>query len=82
MQQLLRITESKNAKYYNFEGGEIKFENVTFTYEGAQKQIFENFNLTIPKHSFVSICGESGAGKSTLIKLIVILLRNFILIVN
>ena len=46
----------------------LKIQNLSFRYD--DKIIFNNFNLIIPKNSFIGIQGESGCGKSTLIDLI------------
>lgn len=49
--------------------GEIRFENVTFSYPGRQP-VLKNFDLTIPAGSSIGIVGATGAGKSTLINLL------------
>lgn len=49
--------------------GEIKFQNVTFSYINRQP-VIENFNLIIPQGETIAIVGSTGSGKSTLIKLI------------
>ncbi|NPE56294.1 ABC transporter ATP-binding protein [Dickeya dadantii] len=48
---------------------EIKFENVSFSYENGHN-VLSNINLTIHAGDHLSIVGENGAGKSTLIKLL------------
>jgi ATP-binding cassette subfamily B protein len=50
-------------------GGEIEFEDVSFSYPGGQR-VFEHFNLKIPAGQRIGIMGPSGGGKSTLIGLI------------
>lgn len=50
--------------------GEIKFENVSFTYPGSNKPVIENLNLTVGPGETLVIMGESGAGKSTIANLI------------
>lgn len=49
--------------------GEIKFENVSFTYPGSNKPVIENLNLTVRPGETLVIMGESGAGKSTIANL-------------
>lgn len=49
--------------------GEIKIENISFSYPN-QNKLFENFSLTIPSGKKVAIVGPTGSGKSTLINLI------------
>lgn len=47
--------------------GDIKYENVTFSYDSSHN-IFENLNLDIKSGEKIGIVGISGAGKTTLIK--------------
>jgi len=54
---------------------EIRFENVTFTYPGADKPALDNISLTIPRGSSVAFVGATGSGKSTLISLLLGLLE-------
>jgi len=49
--------------------GNIAFKNVKFRY-GTRVEVFDSFNLTIPKGRITAIVGESGSGKSTLISLL------------
>ena len=50
---------------------DITFENVTFSYSGADRDYaLENVSLTIPKHKVTAIVGASGSGKTTLVKLL------------
>jgi len=50
--------------------GDIEFRDVTFNYPGYNKNILENFNLTIKAGTYAAIVGETGAGKSTLVNLV------------
>lgn len=49
---------------------EIRFENVCFTYPGANKPAIQNLSFVIPAGSKVALLGPNGAGKSTVIKLL------------
>ena len=49
---------------------EIKLENVSYTYPGADKKILDGFNLTIHKGEKLAMVGLNGAGKTTVVKLI------------
>ena len=49
--------------------GNIKFENVSFGYEG-KKNVLENINLTIRAGETVALVGPSGAGKTTICSLL------------
>jgi len=54
--------------------GNIEFKNITFKYPNEEKEIFEEFDLTIPTGKKVAIVGKSGQGKTTIFNL---LLRYF-----
>ncbi|WP_025742644.1 peptidase domain-containing ABC transporter [Aquimarina pacifica] len=49
--------------------GDIHFTNVKFRY-GSRVEVFQDFNLHIPKGKITAIIGESGSGKSTLMSLL------------
>ncbi|CAF1655721.1 unnamed protein product [Rotaria magnacalcarata] len=52
--------------------GEIKLENVQFTYPARPEQpILQTVNLTIPSGKTVALVGQSGCGKSTIFSLII-----------
>lgn len=65
---------------FRFEGGvpipnlsdgcEIRLENVSFRYPGAEKDTIHNLNLVIAPGEKLAIVGLNGAGKTTLVKLI------------
>ncbi len=48
----------------------IRFENVSFSYPGAQTPALKNINLHITPGESLAIVGENGSGKTTLIKLL------------
>lgn len=49
---------------------EIKLENVSYRYPGADKDTLTNINLTLHPGEKLAVVGLNGAGKTTLIKLI------------
>jgi ATP-binding cassette subfamily B protein len=49
--------------------GEIRFEDVSFSYDG-EKRALSGVSLTIPPGQTVALVGATGAGKSTLAKLV------------
>lgn len=66
-----KITTSSNShNFAEVAPREIVFENVGFTYPGADKPSLKNVSFTIKKGEDVAIVGHNGAGKSTLIKLL------------
>lgn len=49
---------------------ELKLENVSFRYPGAEKDTLTNINLTLHPGEKLAVVGVNGAGKTTLIKLL------------
>lgn len=49
---------------------EIRLENLSFRYPGAEKDTLNNINLTLHSGEKLAVVGLNGAGKTTLIKLI------------
>ena len=48
----------------------LSVANVSYSYEGTKKLIFENVNVDFEKGKIYSIIGKSGAGKTSLLSLI------------
>lgn len=65
------IKDEPDAVPLKVERGEIRYEDVTFSYthEGEKKTI-NNLSFTIPGGKHVALVGESGAGKSTIASLL------------
>jgi ATP-binding cassette subfamily B multidrug efflux pump len=49
--------------------GEIRFEDVSFSY-GGEKRVVDHLNLTIRPGEKIGLVGRSGAGKSTIVNLL------------
>ncbi len=64
------IVDSPNAIEANDIKGDIRFENVSFSYNNGNKKILENINFYVPRGKTVAIVGPSGVGKTTLCHLI------------
>ena len=77
----VRIDRLYNVMYYNNKNiltfgnnvtddifGNVRFENVSFTYEN--KLILNNVNFDIHANSLTAIVGKSGSGKSTIFRLL------------
>jgi ATP-binding cassette subfamily B protein len=62
------IVDKKGAKNMKISEGEVEFRNVKFQY--GKKDLFENFNLKVPKKKRVALVGHSGCGKTSLVKLL------------
>lgn len=63
------IVDKINAKKLKVSGGNIKFQDITFSYHNRQK-IFQQFNLSINSAERVALIGPSGGGKTTIVKLL------------
>jgi len=50
--------------------GDIRFEQVCFTYPGTEKQVLDNISLHIEQGKTFALVGHSGSGKSTIANLI------------
>jgi subfamily B ATP-binding cassette protein HlyB/CyaB len=50
--------------------GNVRYENLSFSFQQNGQLQLCNINLDIPTGSFVGIVGQSGSGKSTLLKLL------------
>ena len=48
----------------------VRFENLTFAYDGASQPVLNNINLHMAPGSFHFLTGPSGAGKTSLLRLI------------
>ena len=64
----ITIQDKPDAAELKVTQGEIKFENLSFSY--GSKNVIDELNLTIKPGEKVGIVGRSGAGKSTLIQLL------------
>lgn len=71
-----RILKHLGSEEYMYSDGtvrpeqyDISFENVTFGYPGAEKNVLENLSFHVGAGDRVGFYGESGAGKSTVLKL-------------
>ena len=63
------IEDSDDAVELTDVQGEIKFNNVSFSYND-KTEVLRNINLTIPKGKTVALVGPSGGGKTTFCNLI------------
>nr|WP_233556046.1 ABC transporter ATP-binding protein [Galactobacter caseinivorans] len=50
--------------------GEVRFEHVDFAYDGHERNVLTDVDLTIPAGTTTAIVGHTGSGKSTLASLL------------
>lgn len=71
LEQLTDIAPlSQHDKPKRAEAYDIRFDDVSFRYEGAEKDAVSHINLTIPEGKTVALVGASGSGKTTIARLI------------
>ena len=74
LQQLFsqKSIEKSSQNYVRHErlDSSIQIQNLSLTYEGANKPALENLNLNIKAGEKIAVLGKIGSGKTTLIKII------------
>ncbi len=65
----LEVEEKPDAIALNRARGELRYENVTFGYDGTGP-IVHDLNISVPAGTTLAIIGRSGSGKSTIANLI------------
>ena len=63
------ITDKPDAPDLKVSGGEVRFENVDFSYE-ENRQILHKLNLRVGPGETIAVVGPSGSGKSTIGRLL------------
>jgi ATP-binding cassette, subfamily B, multidrug efflux pump len=64
------IVDADTLKHANREVGQVRFEDVTFSYPGAEEPALSHISFSAHPGQVTAIIGGTGAGKSTLISLI------------
>lgn len=64
------IKDAEKAKQTEGQRGHLEFQNVTFSYPGAEKPALYNISFSTSPGETTAIIGGTGSGKSTLISLI------------
>lgn len=64
-----QVPDSPDARVLSNAGGNVKLENVYFSYT-PDKKLIENFNLNVKPGQRVAIVGPTGCGKTTVINLL------------
>jgi ATP-binding cassette, subfamily B, multidrug efflux pump len=65
------IVDAPDAKPLAVTRGEVRFDNVTFTYGATSaKPVLDQFSLQVKPGEKIGLVGRSGAGKSTIVNLL------------
>lgn len=69
MNMKAEVSDAPDAKPLQVKGGEVRFENVSFTHDARAAGI-DRVSFTVPAGTKLAVVGPSGSGKSTLLKLL------------
>lgn len=69
LDEVEELPDAQSAKIIEFPKGEVKFENVDFSYK-ADEPLIKNMNIDVKQGHTIAIVGPTGAGKTTLVNLL------------
>ena len=69
LHQPVEVRDKPGAPDLKVTGGEIKFDNVVFSYEPA-RTVLKGISFVVPAGKTVAVVGPSGAGKSTISRIL------------
>jgi len=69
LDEVEELPDAADAKLIQFPKGEVKFENVDFSYK-SEEPLIENMNIDVKQGHTIAIVGPTGAGKTTLVNLL------------
>ena len=69
LNQPREVQDRPGAKALMVTGGEIRFDNVVFSYD-PERTVLKGVSFTVPAGKTVAIVGPSGAGKSTISRIL------------
>ena len=63
------VVDQPDANVLKVDAGEVRFEQVDFSY-GGDRKVIDDFSLTVRPGEKIGLIGRSGAGKSTMVNLL------------
>lgn len=66
----IQIKESIDTFPFDDQDVSVRFENISFSYEGANEKVLHQVSLTFLANQKTAIIGSTGSGKSTLVRLL------------
>lgn len=69
LDEVEELPDAQNAKVIEFPKGEVKFEDVNFSYK-IEEPLIKNMNIDVKQGHTIAIVGPTGAGKTTLVNLL------------
>ena len=63
------IADRSNADPLALNGGDVRFEDVNFSYD-SRRPILQDLDFTLPAGQSLAVVGSSGSGKSTIVRLL------------
>lgn len=66
----IQIKESMETLPFDDQDVSVRFENISFSYEGAKEKVLHQVSLTFHANQKTAIIGSTGSGKSTLVRLL------------
>ena len=64
------VLDAPGATALQVPRGEVRFDDVSFSYGEGKRRVIEHLNLTVKPGEKIGLVGRSGAGKSTLVNLL------------
>ena len=64
------VTDAPDAVPFGSKEGDVVFDDVSFRYDGTERDVLSHVDLTVRSGEYLAVCGPSGAGKTTLSSLI------------
>ena len=69
LDEVEELPDASDSKVIEFPKGEVKFENVNFSYK-TEEPLIKNMNIDVKQGHTIAIVGPTGAGKTTLVNLL------------